>query len=263
MEKVLENPFKEKLKTDEVQYGLWLDIPSAYTAEIAAACGYDWLVLDGEHSPYTITDMLAQLRAVAPYSGHPIVRLLEGGDAPIKQILDVGAKSVMIPMVDTAEQASSLVKAMRYPPEGVRGTAAVVARASRWNRVPDYMTRVNESLCLILQAESVTGMANLEAVCSTEGVDAIFIGPVDLATSMGFNGDVSRPEVQREVERGIKLVRSKGKGVGVFALNPEFADRCVAWGANMVAIACDALALSAALEEKLDRFRPGRAKPVY
>ncbi|MDR2891491.1 MAG: 2-keto-3-deoxy-L-rhamnonate aldolase [Deltaproteobacteria bacterium] len=263
MEKVLENPFKTKWKTNEVQYGVWLDIPSAYTAEIAAACGYDWLVLDGEHCPNTITDLLSQLRAIAPYPTHPIVRVLEGDDARIKQILDIGAKSIVVPMVDTAEQARAMVRAMRYPPEGVRGTAAVVARATRWNRVPNYMDRVDESLCLILQAESVTGMANLEEVCSIDGVDGIFIGPVDLATSMGFKGDVSRPEVQSEVERGIKLARAKGKGVGVFALNPEFADKCAAWGANMIAIACDALALSSALEEKLDRFRPGRKKLLY
>ena len=255
MEKIFENPFKAALKGDRPTFGVWMDTTSPYLAEIAATCGYDWMLFDGEHAPNTLQTMLQQMQAVTAYDTHPIVRLVEGSAAGIKHILDIGVKSVMIPMVETEAQAAAMVSAMRYPPGGVRGAGAAVGRATRWNRAPDYMQRVEESLCLVLQAESPRALDNLDAITALDGVDGIFIGPIDLATEMGFQGDITRPEVQAAVESGIKRIRANGKGAGVFAMNPEFADRCIAWGANMVAIACDALAYVEILEAKLARFK--------
>lgn len=263
MDKVLENSFKTKLKTNEVQFGVWLDTTSAYLAEMAATCGYDWMVLDGEHSPNTIQTLLEQVRAVAAYESHPLIRVPEGEAYIIKLCLDIGAKSIMVPMIDTRAQAEAMVAAMQYPPRGVRGAGASVGRATRWNRVPGYIQDVEKSLCLILQAESPEAIKNSGEIAALDGVDGIFIGPVDLATSMGFHGDFTRPEVLAQIETGIKSIRAQGKGVGVFALNPEFAEKCMSWGANMVAIACDALAYIEALDNKLARFRPNRKPNTY
>lgn len=232
-----------------------MDTVSPYLAEMAATCGYDWMTFDGEHAPNTVQTLLQQLQAVAAYDTHPLVRVVEGGAANIKQMLDIGFKTVMTPMIDTKEQAEAMVSAMRYAPRGVRGAGAAVTRASRWNRVPGYVAKVEDSLCLIVQAESPLALGNIEKIAALDGVDGIFIGPVDLATAMGFHGDTTRPEVQAAVEDGLKRIRAMGKGAGIFALNPEFADKCVTWGANMVAVACDALAYVEILDAKLARFR--------
>lgn len=263
MDKIMENSFKARLKTDEVQFGVWLDTTSAYLAEMAATCGYDWMVLDGEHSPNTIQTLLAQMQAVTAYESHPLIRVPEGEDYIIKLCLDIGAKSIMVPMIDTAQQAEAMIRAMHYPPKGVRGAGASVGRATRWNRAPGYIKDAEKSLCLILQAETPEAIKNAASIAALDGVDAIFIGPVDLATSMGFHGDFSRPEVQAEIEKGLKAARAAGKGAGIFALNPEFAEKCMGWGANMVAVACDALAYIEALEGKLNRFKPNRKRQNF
>ena len=256
MQKILENPFKAAFATDTVQYGVWMGTTSPYLAEMAAACGYDWMSFDGEHAPNTVQTMLQQLQAVSAYDTHPLVRVVEGTAAGIKQMLDIGFTTIMTPMIDTKEQAEAMVAAMRYAPEGVRGAGAALTRSSCWNRVPGYIKRAEENLCLVVQAESTRALGNIESIAALDGVDGIFIGPVDLATSMGFYGDVTRPEVQDAVADGIKRIRAAGKGAGIFALNPEFAERCVAWGANMVTVACDVLAYGEILDAKLARFKP-------
>lgn len=255
MEKILENPFKAALAAGKVQYGVWMDTASPLLAEMAATCGYDWMTFDGEHAPNTVQTLLGQLQAVTAYDTHPLVRVVEGTAANIKQVLDIGFKTVMVPMVDTREQAEAMVAAMRYAPEGLRGAGAAVTRASRWNREPGYAKTAKKHLCLIVQAESPRALANIEAVAALDGVDGIFIGPVDLATAMGFHGDTTRPEVLAAVEDGLKRIRAAGKGAGIFALDPGFAEQCVAWGANMVAVACDALNYVEILDAKLARFK--------
>ncbi len=157
MNALLSNPFKERLRKGEVQIGLWLSSTTAYMAEIAATSGYDWLLIDGEHAPNTIQDLYHQLQAVASYTSHPVIRPVEGSKPLIKQVLDIGAQTLLIPMVDTADQARQVVSATRYPPYGERGVGASVARAARWGRIENYMAQVNDSLCLLVQVESKTG----------------------------------------------------------------------------------------------------------
>lgn len=175
MNALLTNPFKERLRKGEVQIGLWLSSTTAYMAEIAATSGYDWLLIDGEHAPNTIQDLYHQLQAVAPYASHPVIRPVEGSKPLIKQVLDIGAQTLLIPMVDTADQARQVVSATRYPPYGERGVGASVARAARWGRIENYMAQVNDSLCLLVQVESKTALDNLDEILDVEGIDGVFI----------------------------------------------------------------------------------------
>lgn len=179
------NTFKKNLKT-RPQIGLWVGLAEGYGAEIAATAGFDWLLLDGEHAPNDLRAVLAQLQAVAPYHSHPIVRPATGDAVLIKQLLDIGTQTLLVPMVENAEQARQLVRATRYPPHGIRGVGAALARASRWNTVPDYLNRADEEICLLLQVETPTALQNLDEIAAVEGVDGVFIGPADLSASMAI-----------------------------------------------------------------------------
>jgi len=174
------NTFKQALRERRPQIGLWMGLASDYTAEICALAGFDWLVIDGEHSPNDLNRILAQLKTLAAYPGsHAVARVPVGETALIKQYLDLGAQNILVPMVDTAEQAAQLVRAMRYPQDdgqgGVRGMAG--ARASRWGHYADYFKRANEEVCLIVQVETLEALKNLDAIAATPGVDGVFIGP--------------------------------------------------------------------------------------
>lgn len=175
MNALLSNPFKEGLRKGDTQIGLWLSSTTSYMAEIAATSGYDWLLIDGEHAPNTVQDLYHQLQAIAPYASQPVIRPIEGSKALIKQVLDIGAQTLLIPMVDTAEQARQVVSATRYPPLGQRGVGASVARAARWGRIDNYMAQANESLCLLVQVESKVALENLDAILEVEGIDGVFI----------------------------------------------------------------------------------------
>ncbi|MFT5133863.1 MAG: 4-hydroxy-2-oxoheptanedioate aldolase, partial [Gammaproteobacteria bacterium] len=182
------NKFKKAIAKGETQYGLWAGIPDTTSAEICAGTGFDWLLLDGEHAPFDMRAIYTYLQAIAPYDIHPIVRAVKGDKNLIKQLLDFGAQTLLIPMVDTAEQAEELVQAMRYPPEGIRGMGSSIARAARWNAIPDYLQHANDEICLLIQAESTTALENLPEILKVEGVDGVFIGPSDLSASMGHVG---------------------------------------------------------------------------
>ena len=166
------NPFKAALRRAEPLYGIWAGFATPYAAEIIATTGYDWMLVDGEHAPNTVPTLLGQLQAVAPYATHPVVRAVQGDTVLIKQLLDVGVQTLMVPMVETAEQARELVRAMRYPPHGVRGVGGGLTRATRWDAVPDYIRTAHEQLCLIVQIESPRGVAHAAEIAAVEGVDA-------------------------------------------------------------------------------------------
>ncbi|MBD9662029.1 2-keto-3-deoxy-L-rhamnonate aldolase [Pantoea leporis] len=255
MQDPLKNPFKAGLAKGETQIGLWLSSTSSYLAEIAATSGYDWLLIDGEHAPNTVQDLYHQLQAVAPYRSQPVIRPIEFQTALIKQVLDIGARTLLVPMIDTAEQAQALVKATRYPPYGTRGVGAGVARAARWGRVENYMARANEELCLLIQAESKTAIDNLDALLEVEGVDGIFIGPADLSASLGYPDNAGHPEVQKVIEQSIKRIRSAGKAAGFLAVNLEMAERAIRWGANFVAVGVDTMLYTDALDNRLAHFK--------
>jgi len=233
------NAFKAALASKPTQYGIWAGFASGYAAEIVAGTGYDWMLIDGEHAPNTVPSVLSQLQAVAPYATAPVVRAVTGDANLIKQLLDVGAQTLMIPMVETAEQAQALVRAMRYPPHGMRGVGGGLTRATRWDGVANYLTTAHEELCLIVQVESRTGVENVEAIAAVEGVDAVFIGPADLSIGLGHAGNPGHPEVQERIQFAVNATLAAGKACGILAPNAEDARRYQGWGCQFIAVAID------------------------
>ncbi len=234
-----QNRFKQGLLQHRVQCGLWLGLASAYAAEVCAAAGFDWVVVDGEHAPNDLRSILRHLQALAPYETHPIVRPVSGDVHAIKQLLDIGAQTLLVPMVDTAEQAAKLVSAMRYPPRGVRGVGSALARASRWNSIPSYLSHAEENLCLVVQVESRRGVENVESIAAVDGVDGVFIGPSDLAASYDHLGNPRAPEVEAAIASCIQRVQAAGKAVGILTTDRAMSLNYVSMGCTFVAIGLD------------------------
>ena len=254
------NLFKQALKNQRPQIGLWMGLASDYTAEICALAGFDWLVIDGEHSPNNLSSILAQLKTLAAYPGsHAVARVPVGDTALIKQYLDLGAQNILVPMVETAEQARELVRAMRYPPHGVRGVGGGLTRATRWDAVPDYIRMAHEQLCLIVQIESPRGVANATEIAAVEGVDAVFIGPADLSTGMGHAGDAGQGEVQDAIRRTVQATLAAGKACGILAPREEDARRYADWGCRFIAVGIDISLLRQAALANLGRYRDTQA----
>ncbi|HEY4959082.1 MAG TPA: 4-hydroxy-2-oxoheptanedioate aldolase [Caldimonas sp.] len=251
------NTFRDALRAGRPQLGLWVGLADANAAEALATTGYDWLLLDGEHAPNDPRSVLAQLRALAPYPVHPVVRPVQGDVALIKQYLDIGAQTVLVPMVDSAAQAELMVRAMRYPPDGLRGMGAALARASRWNQIPDYVHVANDQMCLLVQAETKLAMDNLAAIAAIDGVDGVFFGPADLSASMGYRGQPGHPDVQRALLDGIATVRAAGKAPGILMSDPKVARQYLDAGALFVAIGVDTTLLVRAAGDLIRGFRPG------
>jgi 4-hydroxy-2-oxoheptanedioate aldolase len=249
------NPFKAALKAGTPQIGLWVALANPYTTEICAGAGFDWLLIDAEHGPNDVPLLLTQLQAVAPYPVHAVARPPVGDTHLIKQYLDIGFTSLLIPLVETPEEAARLAAAVRYPPAGVRGLGVGMARASRWNRIGGYLQGADEEICLILQVETRRALENLEAIAATEGVDAVFIGPADLSASLGHRGDPGHPEVQAAIERAIQIIRASGKAVGAMSVDEALARRFFELGCSFVGVATDTGLLARATEAAAARFR--------
>jgi 4-hydroxy-2-oxoheptanedioate aldolase len=250
-----ENILKRRLMAGEVTHGLWLGMADPYAAELAGTAGFDWLLIDGEHAPNDLRSTMAQL-AVLEHSGSaPVVRLPDGDPVKVKQALDIGAQSLLIPMVDSAEQARMLVRATRYPPEGFRGVGASMARASRFAGIPDYLTTANDQICLILQVENVKGMAALDDILAIDGVDAVFFGPADLAADMGHLGRSDMPLVREAIYDGLRRTRAAGKSAGILATEADFITAAKAAGANFVGIGVDVALYAGALRALAARHR--------
>lgn len=249
------NTFKAALQAGQRQIGLWVGLADANVAEALAGCGYDWLLLDGEHAPNDVRTVLEQLRAVAPYPVQPVVRPVQGEVALIKQYLDVSAQTLLVPMIDTPEQATQMVRAMRYPPHGIRGVGAALARASRWNQITDYLHRADGEMCLLVQAETPRALENLAAIAATDGVDGVFFGPSDLSASMGHRGQPGHPEVQRAIVDGIATVHAAGKAAGLLATDQALAQRYLDAGALFVAVGLDTALLVRAATELARHFK--------
>lgn len=242
--KMVENSFKKALKDEQIQYGFWLGLANAYCAEICAGSGFDWLLIDGEHAPNDLPSIIAQLQAIAPYPSHPIVRPAEGTTAIIKQLLDIGAQSLLIPMIESVEQARSMVSAIHYPPQGVRGVGTALARAANWNRIPDYLARANDEICLLLQVESQKGIDALDDILEVEGIDGVFIGPADLAADLGYIGQPGHPEVKNVVEDALRRIRTAGRAPGILATDPVLVKHYRDCGALFIAIGVDTMLLA-------------------
>ena len=256
------NHFRDALKAGQAQVGLWVGLADANAAEALAGCGFDWLLLDGEHAPNDVRALLAQLRALAPYPVHPIVRPVQADVALVKQLLDIGAQTLLVPMIETSAQAALMVQAMRYPPQGVRGVGAALARASRWNLVDDYLDQANDEMCLLVQVESVTAITHLAAIAEVDGVDGVFFGPADLSASMGWRGHANHPLVRKSILEGIATVRAAGKAAGVLSADPTLAQEYLDAGALFVAVGVDTTLLvksALALARQFKRNAPGPA----
>ncbi len=250
-----ENNLKRRLKAGEVTHGLWLCMADAYAAEMAGTAGFDWLLIDGEHAPNDLRSTMAQLAVLERSGAAPVVRLPDGDPVKVKQVLDIGAQSLLIPMVDSAEQARMLVQATRYPPKGFRGVGSSLARASHFAAIPDYLATANDQICLILQVESVKGMAALDEILAVDGVDAIFFGPADLAADMGHIGRADTPSVREAIYDGLRRTRAAGKAAGILATGGEFIDAAKAAGANFVGVGIDVTLFVGALRALAARYR--------
>jgi len=249
------NLFKRAIATPGARIGLWLGLADAYAAELCATASFDWLLIDGEHGPNDLRSMLAVLQAVAPYPAHPVVRIPKGDAALIKQVLEIGATTLLVPMVDSAEEARELVRAMRYPPAGIRGVGSGLARSSRWSAYPQYLHEANERTSLLVQVETTSALSNLDAIAAVEGVDGVFIGPADLAASMGFLGQPGHPVVRSAIEDAIARILAAGKAPGILAVDEALARHYIDRGARFVAVGVDATMLAKAVRELSARFR--------
>lgn len=253
--KMPSNAFKRQLLAGQPQTGVWLGLANAYTAEIAATAGFDWLLLDAEHAPNDLSSLLAQLQVLAAYDSHPVVRPPVGDTVLIKRYLDIGVQNLLIPMVETAEQAAELVAATRYPPRGTRGVGHVLARASRWGQAEDYLARADDEICLMVQVESPQALANLDAIAAVEGVDGVFIGPADLSASMGHLGNASHPDVTVAINDAIARIRAAGKVAGIVTVDEQAARGYIAAGCTFVGVGIDTLLYANALRDLAARFR--------
>ncbi|MCL8382538.1 4-hydroxy-2-oxoheptanedioate aldolase [Xanthobacter aminoxidans] len=248
------NAFKAALIEGRQQLGLWCTLSSAYATEVVAGAGYDWLLLDTEHSPAELTTVLAQLQAVSAYPVSPVVRPAANDTVLIKRLLDIGAQSVLIPYVQNAEEARAAVAATRYPPDGIRGVSALT-RATRFGRVKNYAHAAAQELCLLVQVETQEALDQIDAIAAVEGVDGIFIGPGDLAASLGHVGDLKHARVVDAVENAIVRIRATGKPAGILTGDPAFAKRCIDLGTTFTAIGVDAGILARQSEQALAAFR--------
>jgi len=248
------NRFKRALAEGRQQLGLWCSLPSAYVVEAVAGSGFDWLLLDTEHSPGDPLTVLAQLQAIAPYEVSAVVRPASNDTVLIKRFLDLGAQTLLIPYVQNANEAKHAVAAMRYPAEGIRGVSAVT-RATRFGRVAGYAKRAHEELCLLVQIETQEALDDLEAIASIDGVDGIFVGPGDLAASLGHVGELAHPDVKRAIEDAIRRIRSSNKPAGILTSDPAFAKRCIELGTTFTAVGVDAGILTRTTEALAQQFR--------
>ncbi|PIE13082.1 MAG: 2-keto-3-deoxy-L-rhamnonate aldolase [Rhodobacterales bacterium] len=237
------NRFKAALKAGKMQYGCWAGFADAYATEMLATAEFDWLVVDGEHAPNDLQTLSAQIGVLQHEHSEAVVRLPVGNEWLVKQVLDAGAQTLLIPLVETADQAHEMVRAMLYPPTGIRGSGAALARASRFSAIPDYVATANDQMCLLVQVETVKGMENLDDILTVEGVDGVFIGPSDLAADMGFLGNSSAPEVAEAIQRGLARIAASDKAAGILAVDNKVAQTYAEWGAQFLAVGIDVLML--------------------
>lgn len=237
--------------------GMWLSTGSPLVAEICAGSGLDWVLIDAEHGPNDLTSILPQLQALAAYPVTTLVRPPIGDPVLIKQYLEIGAQNLLIPLCDTADHAGQLVRAVRYPPHGVRGVGSSLGRSARWGRVEGYLQNAGDETSLYLQIETTTAVANVEAILAVDGVDGIFLGPADLAASMGHLGESGHPDVVAAVERCLDLARAAGKPAGVYSSDPELAARYISAGVSFVCVGADVAILARGTEALASRFIEG------
>ncbi len=252
----IENKFKSAIKAGRKQYGIWNGIPHSYAAEILAGAGFDWVLIDAEHGPFEMNQIIVQLQAMSRYPVSPILRMRNADPVYMKPLLDAGIQSFIIPMVESGDTAEQMVKALRYAPEGTRGVGTALARAAKWNRVNNYFKDANDQMCLITQVESVNGVEALGDILAVEGVDVVFMGPADLAGTMGHLGNPGHPEVKAVVKDCIHKIVKSGKTAGVLTSSKELIADYTAIGARMIGVGLDTIILAKATKELAEYYKP-------
>ncbi len=253
--KLPENTLKKALMAGQVQYGLWLASGSPVLAEIAGGIGFDWCLIDGEHGPNMIPNILPQLQALEAAGTQAVVRIASAEVWMVKQVLDLGCQTVLVPMVDDAEKADEMARAMRYPPDGIRGMGAVLARASRYGAIADYSHTANAEVCLLVQAESAKAVDNIDAIAATEGVDGVFVGPADLSADMGYPGQPDHPDVEAAIDHLIKRTVAAGKIAGIITFDDTRFAEYAAKGVTFLGVGGDTALLGATLRGLIQRAR--------
>ncbi|MBN8629792.1 MAG: 2-dehydro-3-deoxyglucarate aldolase [Rhodobacterales bacterium] len=249
-----ENVLKSAVTAGRAAIGLWCSLGSALTTEIVAGSGVDWLLIDGEHSPNDLRSTVAQLQAAAAFRCEAAVRLPSDDANLIKQFMDGGARSLMIPNIRSADQARAVVAAMTYAPDGIRGFS-VGHRANAFGRIKGYHANARKEQLLAAQIECANGVANAAAIAAVPGVDVLFVGPGDLSTNLGAMGNPSAPHVQEAIASVLAAAKAAGKAAGILAPNPADADRYLAAGFTMVAVGSDLGLLARGSDDLVARFR--------
>lgn len=261
------NPtFRDTLaQADRPLAGIWVCSGSPLVAEICAGSGIDWILIDMEHSPNGLESVLAQLQAITAYDATPLVRVPIGDVVTIKQVLDLGAQNLLVPMISSADEARAVVEAVRYPPRGRRGVGSALARSARWNRVEDYLQHADDHVSLFVQVETTAGVDAAADIAAVDGIDGVFVGPSDLAASMGLIGQQTHPDVVDAVHRAFDGVRRAGKPVGVNAFDPAAADEYLAAGATFILVGADVALLARGSESLAARFgaQPDETRSSY
>jgi 4-hydroxy-2-oxoheptanedioate aldolase len=253
------NTFKAALCAGQLQIGFWQSLGTAITAEISAYAGFDWLLLDGEHGVNDLRSIRDQLMVVDPSPTQAVVRISSVDVVEVKQVMDAGAQTILVPIVDTPEDAELMARAMRYPPAGIRGNGAGVVRASAYGQNADYVHGANDQACLLVQAETTQALDNLDGILAIDGVDGVFIGPADLATSMGHIGDPGHPDVQAAIEAAIVKIRAAGKAPGILMADEVRVRRYIELGALFVAVGSDIAVLGNGAKNLAARYLGGDA----
>jgi 4-hydroxy-2-oxoheptanedioate aldolase len=256
----LVNPFKQALKSGRLQIGLWHSLSSHLVVEILADSMFDWILIDTEHAPNEVPMVLTQLQAMSNGTAHAVVRPAWNDSVIIKRLLDIGAQSLLIPYVETEEEAKRAVLSTRYPPQGFRGFASQ-ARASRYGRIKGYHVAANAEICLLLQVETKRGLENLERIAKVEGVDGVFVGPGDLSAALGYLGEPNHPEVVKTIDDAIRRIKATGRAPGILSGDPELAQHYIELGCLFAAVGSDTGLLANGAERLAAKFRsqnPGR-----
>ncbi|MGJ8556320.1 MAG: aldolase/citrate lyase family protein [Sulfitobacter geojensis] len=249
------NTFKKALSEGETVFGCWVGLADTLSTELMGTAGFDWLVIDGEHGPNDLRSILAQLQVLAASDSHPVVRVPVGETYMLKQLLDAGAQTVLVPMVESADQARQLVRDVTYPPHGDRGVGYALSRAARFSQIADYGTTADAQICLLVQVENRKGLAALDDILAVDGIDGVFIGPADLAADMGHMGDSLHPDVQAAIMDALRRIRAAGKAPGILSTHDPMTEAAIAAGAQFVAVGADVLLLSHAAQALSARWK--------
>lgn len=250
---IKKNQFKQAIKSGRHQKGLWTTLANTYSTEAVAGAGFDWLLIDMEHSPNDLNSVLLQLQTIGAYPVTSVVRPIWNDPLEIKRLLDIGVQTFLIPYVQNAAEAEAAVKSVRYPPRGIRGVSALT-RATSFGRIVDYMKSCEDEICVLVQVETPEALNQIESIGAIEGVDGIFIGPGDLSASMGYPGQLKHPHVLDAIEDGIKRIIKTGRAPGILTGDKELAHRFIEQGSLFTAVGVDAGLLARAADSLAKEF---------